>query len=93
MNNDITIPPEALEAAARAIAKRHGCGMAVFHACISAEEKGLSCRCEADARAACEAMLRSWPGMTHGTRVVWLAREGRHEVDSLILPLPQEKDE
>lgn len=88
---DITIPPEALEAAARAIAKRHGCGMAVFHACISAEEKGLSCRCEADARAACETMLKAWPGVTIEKTHIGIS--GDVFSQDIILPLPKKESD
>jgi hypothetical protein len=61
--DNITIPPKALEAGTKAIAKRNGCDRAVFSVCISAEEAGVPCRCAEDAHAACLAMLKNWPGM------------------------------
>lgn len=73
---DITIPPEALEAAAKEIAMQCRCAMA----CDWRNHME-------DARAACIAMLRAWPGVrdtsTEGGEPHW-----QHHI---ILPLTQEK--
>ncbi len=73
------IPPEAVEAATRKIAKMRGCDKAVFSKCVSAIEAGVPCKCEDEARAAFEAMMGAWPDMAH--RVMPYA--------ALILPLTE----
>ena len=71
---DITIPPEALEAAA--------IEMAPAPWSIYAEDAQEHFRRKA--RAACLAMLRAWPGMHVGPAPADARRQ------SIILPLPQE---
>jgi hypothetical protein len=46
---------DELDAATRAVAKRHGCDRAVFSVCWGEVEHGLVCRCKEDARAELEA--------------------------------------
>ena len=68
---DITIPPEALEAAARAYA-------------VANDTPELWWRLyEEKVRAACIAMLRSWPGITG-------VLESEISPAVIILPLPKE---
>ena len=77
---DITIPPEALEAAARKIA-------AIKMNLSNNGERlpdDLWQQCLPDARAACLAMLRNWPGMKR-------SRLGSDGDLRIILPLTQEK--
>jgi hypothetical protein len=94
---DITIPPEALKAAARAAMKDNGCGYTVNNQHILCDDPvcdGLvdpygfpmkhECSCRSMARAACLAMLRAWPGMEHQTPDEWSNRP------HIILPLPKE---
>lgn len=80
MTDNITIPSEALEAAARAIATMEG----VPEAWVLRQVR---------ARAACLAMIRAWPGMLtmpatpDGQWTPW-ATTSAH----IILPLPTEKE-
>jgi hypothetical protein len=74
----ITIPPEALQAGARAIT------MALI---LAVEEDCRALALTDDertevARAACLAMLQAWPGM----RISWLASND----GAIVLPLPTE---
>jgi hypothetical protein len=91
---DITIPPEALEAAARAAMKDNGCGYTVNGRHVLCDDpvcEGLldpygrplkhECSCRSMARAACLAMLNAWPGM--------FPQVGYHGME-IILPLPKE---
>ena len=71
---DITIPPEAVEAAARALCK----DARLFWPDLTKAEHDIM---RGEARAACLAMLKAWPGM--GTIIIGI-NEG-----SIILP--QEK--
>jgi hypothetical protein len=93
---DITIPPEALKAAARAAMKDNGCGYTVNNQHILCDDPvcdGLvdpygfpmkhECSCRSMARAACLAMLKAWPGMEE--RVWW--NPGGPQI---TLPLPKE---
>ena len=75
---DIPIPPEALEAAAKAICKD---AVDIFRPCKT------SCFvCKSNARAACLAMLRAWPSKTiHNDHLHW------PEYPHIILPLPQKE--
>ena len=76
---DITIPPEALEAGARAIEQ------SLKTARITLEtEDGY----KPEARAACLAMLKAWPGMEHDPGA--LVAETYRDPGKIILPLPQE---
>lgn len=79
---DITIPPEALEAAAREIC----IGMGSNPDALSCDGSGrLVWMCwKAEARAACLAMLKAWPGMEW--KLYW------RSLDEIILPLPQEPE-
>ena len=84
MSKDITIPPEAVEAAARAVyetwCKVHGVeGSSMQWEDIDDEERDA---CFAEAIAALRAGLAAWPGMWHIKAVDF---EGK-----VILPLPQE---
>lgn len=73
---DIPIPPEALEAAAKAICFERYDG-------ISAEAQMLW---RAQARATCVAMLRAWPSKTiHNDHLHW------PQYPHIILPLPQKE--
>ena len=77
----ITIPPEALQAGARAIT------MALI---LAVEEDCRALALTDDertevARAACLAMLQAWPGM----RISWLASND----GAIVLPLPTEASE
>jgi hypothetical protein len=78
MTDHITIPPEALEAAAKAIADL-SCPPDLFGQC----EAAGGCMCRAEARAACLAMLKAWPGMTTSA---WASPAP----NAIILPLPKE---
>lgn len=81
MSDDITIPPEALDAGADEFADAMQCPKRcerTFHSL-----KGVPCECSNRARAACLAMLKAWPGM--GIEVA------RDESEAIILPLTQEK--
>jgi hypothetical protein len=76
---NITIPPEALEAAAIELYR------SIWgHDCYSWAEIDSETRdsFRQHARAACLAMLRSWPGMIQGPEGIFLGR---------ILPLNTEK--
>ena len=73
MAHDITIPPAALEAGARAIAE------SLRTARLTTEAQDGY---KPEARAACLAMLQAWPGMTR-EGVVMARRTPR-----IILPLP-----
>ena len=66
--SDITIPPAALEAGARAIAE------SLRTARLTTEAQDGY---KPEARAACTAMIKAWPGMQHDNYVI-------------VLPLPQE---
>ena len=75
MKDDITIPPEALEAAARALA-------------IETETREDWWRFyEGKASAACIAMLKAWPSMRNSQHVSF---NGQTE-HAIILPLPQKE--
>ena len=83
---EITIPLEALEAAAKdlyeAWCRVHGVAdTALPWEDIDNEERDA---CFAEARAACLAMLKSWPGMGVSSPDPWSAP------DTIILPLPKE---
>lgn len=83
MKDDITIPPKALEAAAKAICKD---AVDIFRpgktACVV---------CKSNARAACLAMLKAWPGMKHELDWdAWLGERHTPNRIAIILPLPQE---
>lgn len=85
--DSITIPDEALEAAAREVAEQLGddwddnvhtfCGDDFQMTPDGAKEA-----CRAIARAACLAMMKHWPGMR--VKAVLLA-------DTVLLPLPQKE--
>ena len=82
MSDDITIPPEALEAAQRDAA------VAIYRLVepdtraheLTEDEVGEI------ARAACLAMLKAWPGKRHD-------KLSGHVREYLILPLPKEPEE
>ena len=76
---DITIPPEALEAAAKALADEY------YGDEISAAEKFWP-EFKTQASIACLAMLAHWPGKHVGPSPADARRR------SLILPLPQEPE-
>ena len=79
---DITIPPEALEAAARTEYERacaRGSNTAPKWEFLPEDRKRLWLD---DARAACLAMLRAWPGA--------YTDPGGYPRRDLILPLPKE---
>ena len=80
MKDDITIPPAALEEAAKAICKD---AVDIFRPCK------ISCFvCRSNARAACLAMLKAWPGATsYGPHS---SGHGPSRTQ-LILPLPQKE--
>jgi hypothetical protein len=86
---NITIPPEALEAAAKAIADL-SCPPDLFGQC----EAAGGCMCRAEARAACLAMLNAWPGRKTENRDGWnwtdTGAVTTHRYEALILPLPKE---
>lgn len=87
MKDTITIPPEALEAAARAVC-RERCAFFGEPPCFEVGE-GFSPLCDepgcvAEAHAACLAMLAAWPGMAHFRSSDALG------YPRIILPLPQE---
>lgn len=99
---DITIPDEALEAAARAQYEfwRHDCAgelelnLALYRlwAELEADEQE---RWIEQTRAACLAMLKHWPGMTTDGRELHFSTARGAPVTtvkaySIILPLPQE---
>ena len=92
---DITIPPEALEAAARAIAQNDGCPLDLFPVC---HNEYVGCDCRNEARAACLAMLRAWPGMVINPSFTGIVINpsftmlpfGKVHPAKLILPLTQE---
>ena len=71
---DITIPPEALEAAARALA-------------VENESREYWWRSATSARAVCLALLKAWPGSYSLTEND--SAEIR-DVAAIILPLPKE---
>ena len=75
---DINVPPEALEAAARAMAKA-GYGFAGIE--LTDPYTADAEYWDHTARAACLAMLKAWPGMR--VKAVLLA-------DTVLLPLPKE---
>lgn len=82
---DITIPPEALEAAARALAD------AYYRHCSDdritlADTDDTPEDWMNEARAACLAMLRAWPGMWEQH----ITSPALNRPLSIILPLPQE---
>ena len=78
----LTIPPEALEAAAKAICFERYDG-------ISAEAQMLW---RAQARAACLAMIKAWPGMKHELDWdAWLGERHTPNRIAIILPLPQKE--
>jgi hypothetical protein len=89
MTNPITIPPEALKAAAEAIC-RERCAFMGEPPCFEIGE-GLSPQCDepgcsVEARAACLAMLRNWPRMEIERFAPWSKDRTIH------LPLPKETD-
>ena len=73
------IPPEALEAAAKAICKD---AVDIFRPC-----KTACFVCKSNARAACLAMLKAWPSMRNSQHVSF---DGQTE-SAIILPLPQKE--
>ena len=83
---DITIPPEALEAAAKEL-----CG-----ATFKVSEYGpwestpqwMQDMWRSRARAACLAMLRAWPGMHLGHQCIGCGGDPQ-----VILPLPEKQDD
>ena len=76
---DITIPPAALEAGARAIAATD-CPASLFDTC---ESHHGGCMCREQARAACLAIVEAWEGGYRGTHLgEW----------SIILPLPPQEN-
>ena len=77
MSNDITIPPEALEAAAIEIAPHPW----------SMYTDAAKDHFRHEARAACLAMLRAWPGVER------IYRSEDEKLFTVILPLPKEKSE
>ena len=81
---DITIPPEALEAALEAFA--HASGLGIF----PDDEKDEEWRedLQNGMRAACIAILKAWPGMDYqpGAMVTKTWRDP----GKIILPLPME---
>tara|TARA_R110000868_G_scaffold331404_2_gene592405 strand:- start:146 stop:457 length:312 start_codon:yes stop_codon:yes gene_type:complete len=97
---DITIPPEALEAAARAAMKDNGCGLTVdgkHVLCCDPVCVGLTdaygkplfnadCGCFSMARAACLAMLEAWPG---GYSLAENDSADIRDVAVIILPLTE----
>lgn len=81
---DITIPPEAVEAAARDVAAVRGHD---FHT-LSDDDRE---ECRGIARVACLAMLKAWPGMhVHEWHRPWL---GGMSGTDFILPLPENEPE
>lgn len=90
--NEITIPPEALEAAARAIC-RERCAFMGEPPCFEIGE-GLSPQCDepgcaVKARAACQAMLAAWPGMERD-RILRGRNDGSTTLEPrIILPLTE----
>ena len=81
---DITIPPEALEAAARAMAKA-GYGFAGIE--LTDPYTADADYWDHTARAAIAAAINAWPGMT------WACRGKGTPPHLLFLPLPTEKRE
>ena len=79
----MNIPPEALEAGARAIADMD-CPASLFATC---ESHHGGCLCRDQARAACLAMLAAWPGMRLGKY-----RDVAGDNDRIILPLTEKTD-
>jgi hypothetical protein len=85
MTNTNTIPPEALEAAAEELFHiQYG----EYHGSWADAPEWLKVTVRGEARAACLAMLREWPGMT-------TKRFGEHVAlfnsdPAIILPLPKE---
>lgn len=75
MTNDITIPPEALEAAARAHAKMN-----------EGHDEWWFLHVD-KTRAACLAMLKAWPG---SYSLAENDSADIRDVAAIILPLPQE---
>jgi hypothetical protein len=77
---DITIPPEALEEAARAIYD-------ILEGAVANQDYGRQMRqweqAQELARAACLAMLKAWPGM-------FTYKYHDDTTTALILPLPKE---
>ena len=82
MSDDITIPPAALEAAARKIA--------AVKMKLSNDGKHLPDdlwkQCLLEARAACLAMLKAWPGMKLNPS--WELRTHKRSVE-MILPVSE----
>ena len=93
--SDITIPPEALEAAAIALHARwvimcvQDGGDPLDYERWEGLDEDEKQGWRAEARAACLAMLRSWPGMDHisGWQTIGGWRNAR-----IILPLTQEPE-
>ena len=77
---DITIPPEVLEAAARAIYD-------ILEGAVANQDYGRQMRqweqAQELARAACLAMLKAWPGM-------FTYKYHDDTTTALIIPLPKE---
>lgn len=98
MSDDITIPPEALEAAARA-----ALSAIMFEVEPDARANQLTNdEYRSIARAACLAMLRAWPGMCHahnenGVNVEWakwyaLPWHRANASEGIILPFSENTD-
>jgi predicted RNA polymerase sigma factor len=83
---DITISPEALEEAARAIYD-------ILEGAVANQDYGRQMRqweqAQELARAACLAMLKAWPGMQHDPGA--LVTDAYRDPGKIILPLPTEK--
>ena len=81
---DITIPPEALEAAAIDLHRSEWGADAYSWADLESDTRDLF---RNHARAACLAMLKAWPGMKLNPS--WELRTHKRSVE-MILPLPQQ---
>lgn len=79
--HDITIPPEALEASAKAIWATCQSGTLAWEDLPSSTQRSIT----EEARAACLAMLRNWPGMTER-----FFPNDPTRPPGIFLPLPQE---
>ena len=83
MKDDITIPPEALEAAARVLHDHAEIFDDLPWEDLSVADQNAYIE---EARAACLAMLKAWPSMRNSQHVSF---DGQTE-SAIILPLPQE---
>ena len=82
--SDITIPPEALDAAAKTLCReRHPCWSIVAEI-FETDHDGQATEFRSLARAVILATLETWPGM-------YPVNYGGDEPPFLVLPLPQEK--